>query len=64
MNKVYKLVWSVRRQAYIVTSEKSQSKGKLFFINLLSVAGLSLAMIPFSYAQCDSSSPKIGRAHV
>jgi len=43
MNKVYKLVWSVRRQAYIVTSEKSQSKGKLFFINLLSVAGLSLA---------------------
>ena len=57
MNKVYKLVWSVRRQAYIVTSEKSQSKGKLFFINLLSVAGLSLAMIPFSYAQCDSSSP-------
>lgn len=52
MNKIYKLVWNAQRQTFIVTSEKAQSKGKLFLTNLLSVASLTLAMIPFSYAQC------------
>lgn len=55
MNKIYKLVWNARRQAYVVASEKSQSKGRLFLINLLSVAGLTLAITPASYAQYENS---------
>lgn len=52
MNKIYKLVWNAQRQAFIVTSEKAQSKSKLFFTNLLSITTLTLASISISYAQC------------
>ena len=58
MNKVYKLVWNARRKAFIVTSEKAQSKGRLFLVNLLSVATLTAAMVPVSYAQCIETSLK------
>ncbi|PXY93979.1 autotransporter outer membrane beta-barrel domain-containing protein [Gilliamella apis] len=55
MNKVFKLVWNAQRQAYIVTSEKAQSKSRLFLLNLLPAISLILVMTPMSYAQCDNS---------
>ena len=55
MNKVFKLVWNAQRQAYVVTSEKAQSKGRLFLLNLVSAISVTLVMTPMSYAQCDSS---------
>ena len=50
MNKVYKLIWNAVRQSYVPTSEKTQSKGKSFSVNLLTVVSLTSVLTSNSYA--------------
>ncbi|WP_239375022.1 autotransporter outer membrane beta-barrel domain-containing protein [Snodgrassella gandavensis] len=54
MNKIYKLIWNRKKQAYTVTSELVRKRGKVTGIKLAVAIGAAMLSSNMAYAKCSS----------
>ncbi|NUE67733.1 ESPR domain-containing protein, partial [Snodgrassella sp. ESL0253] len=54
MNKIYKLIWNRKEQAYTVTSELVRKRGKVTGTKLAVAIGAAMLSSNMAYAECSS----------